>query len=336
MKNFKLITAVFLGCNLLLAFELAQAAPTRAPFIRQFSVGASPSGLSAGGDSALSTCGDSALAAEIARLSVRVDPPLESIPSPPEEGDNYGTGLYLACRSPDDGQDYRVCADEGGKVISFSFTNLGPNATIPVEGDIGEGRNRHFDFSFRGRKKQEISFRVTDAPTDKISDRRESYFYLFPRLNLPAIRRVDKIPGALGTGERPTTKELQEVTLTTGEKVYFDGITHEIRGGVLKEGVMDFDRYGRDPDLFTSVDYTGPSLLIRVNRKAEDPRAGTKAVITRGSETCILNSEELWEHGQEGQGFFFKFTLDYALPSNPHSADIALDSFLKKRCGFGI
>jgi hypothetical protein len=270
------------------------------------------------------------------------DVPEESIPAIPEEGTNVGSPLFRSCQTTDG--DYWVCSDEAGKIIAFNFSNIGPNRIVPILGNPGEGPERHYDFTFRGRKRQEIHFRVTDAPTGSISNLRESYIYVFPRLHLPAVRRLK-----MGSDHRA----LLEVLLPTGESTIFDSNTHEIVAGVIQERPMDLKRYAKDPQLFAPVNYTGPHVSIRVNRRGEDPRLGTRATITSGDPkcavsasdlslqvpcpVCVVPSSQLWTQGDELDGrIHFRYPLDHAIEGIPETESLAFDTFLRRRCGFGI
>lgn len=214
---------------------------------------------------------------------------------------------------------YTVFRLDSGTSVGFSVFNGGANPIIPRKAGIGTGPDREYSFEFPQRARQDIHFAVTDTPTEKLSERMESYFYVFPRKLVPSIQQIDE------------GKRLQ-VTLPTGETVVFDSATKEVAGGVLKENApidLGPDRFKRK---FADVSYTGKGVMIRVDKRGADPRLGTIATITTGSpdpgckgaacSTCRVESTKLWEQGGE---VHFKF-----------ATDSEFDAFLKTNCKFGI
>lgn len=159
-----------------------------------------------------------ALSQTIADIS-RVLPPIIDRVSPVMAGDQV-------MRSSPFG-DFTITESETtGHILGFSFNNIGPNRIIPVPAtDIGTGPDREYHFRFQSRARQDIYFSVTDTPDEYLSNRMESYLYLFPRHNIPAIELVDG--GAKG-------QELK-VTLPNGEEIVFDAKTKEILRGVFRE-----------------------------------------------------------------------------------------------------
>lgn len=217
------------------------------------------------------------------------------------------------------GEYYTVFWTDAGTPVGFNVFNGGVNRIVPKKSGIGTGPEREYRFDFPQRARQDIHFAITDTPTDKLSERMESYFYVFPRKLVPSIQTADD------------GKKLQ-VTLPTGETVSFDAATKEIVDGVLTEGApidLGPDRFKRN---FADVSYTGKGVMIRVDKRGADPRLGTVATITTGSpdggckgppcSACRVDSTRLWEQGGE---VHFKFATD---------AEFA--AFLRANCKFGI
>lgn len=200
------------------------------------------------------------------------------------------------------------------EVIGFDLYNHGANRIIPKESEIGMGPDRQYSFSFQDRARQDIILMVSDSPSEYLSHRMESYFYFFPRVNLPAIQWDETDP----------TKPNATVTLPTGEPVTFNGKTMEVIGGVLEELApidLNPDRFKRK---FAQIRYQGQGLMIRVDRRGADPRLGTTATLTLGSKTCKLPSALLFNQDPQSQ-------VEFLFPT-----DEEFNSFVKKKCGFGF
>lgn len=198
--------------------------------------------------------------------------------------------------------DYDVCSDHDRDLIdSFNFSNQGANrivTTPTVPGDMSP--QRWFDFNYHSHARQEIYFSISDMPTERVSSFLESYFMIFPRRVLPSIKAED---GRF------------ILTLPNQEQMIFDAKSKVMVGGVfaetgeLKEGI------------FPRLDYRGTGVLIRVNRRGEDPRVGTTAKITKGALSCSVPSSSLWTQD----------SVSFRFPS-----DEAFDAFLRSRCAFGL
>lgn len=142
----------------------------------------------------------------------------------------------------------------------------------------------------------------------------ESYIYLFPRKVLPALEWI----------ESPGQAARMRVTLPTGETVDFDGATHEILGGALKETApidLGTDRFKRK---FARLHYSGDGVMIRVDKRGGDPRLGTLATITRGTQSCKVSSSLLFNQDKTSE-------VEFLFPT-----DTEFSQFLIKKCGFGI
>jgi hypothetical protein len=212
--------------------------------------------------------------------------------------------------------DFMITESEStGHILGFSLSNTGPNRIIPVPAtEVGTGPDREYHFRFQGRARQDIYFSVTDTPDQYLSNRMESYLYLFPRHNIPAIEMI----------EGGSTGEELKVTLPNGEEIVFDAKTKEILRGVFRETApldKNPDRFKRK---FAALEYSGAGTLIRVNRRGGDPRLGTTATVTRGTKTCKMPSSLLFDQNPNSD-------VNFLYPT-----DEEVQAVLMKKCGFGI
>jgi hypothetical protein len=217
--------------------------------------------------------------------------------------------------SPSTGGAYTISVHERTQtVVGFQFANTGANRIIPRESVPGFGPDRTFNFRFESRARQNIFFSVTDAPSEYLSQLMESYIFLFPRKVLPAVEWIAS----------PGQKSAMVVTLTTGEKVEFDGATREILSGALEEtGPIDLnpDRFKRK---FAKIRYRGTGVSLRVDKRGGDPRLGTTATITKGTQTCKIPSSLLFNPDESSE-------VEFLFPTDPE-----FHQFLIKKCGFGL
>ena len=235
--------------------------------------------------------------------------------SPPEvDGVSPSNPADSLTLSAPDFTGYITTEGSSKRVAGFSFDNVGPNAMVPVHStDFGSGPDREFSFNFRSRARQDIYLAVTDAPNEYLSHRMESYFYFFPRKNLPAIE-------AIGTGESAELK----VTLPTGEEAYFNRNTFEVLRGALEETApidLGPDRFSRK---FAGIRYTGSGIVIRVNKRGGDPRLGTIATVSQGKKTCKIPSAMLFNQRQDSDVEFL------------FSDDRDVNTLLHQKCGMTI
>jgi hypothetical protein len=217
--------------------------------------------------------------------------------------------------------DYSVSIDTKSRVVAFNFNNTGVNRIIPKKPEPGGGPDRGFSFNFTSRARQDIYLDITDAPTDRLSELMSSYFYFFPRKYIPAIKVLD---------------DKFIVTLPTGEEVEFNGSSKEIVGGVLKEGLpidQGPDRFKRK---FPDIKYTGSGVMLRADRRGEDPRIASNGAIPTAKAIkvssdncsvskpceCLIPKTKLWEQGGQVH-FLFK-------------SDEEFNNFLKSQCKFGF
>ncbi len=171
-------------------------------------------------------------------------------------------------------------------VCGFSFANMGGNQSVEMHNrGAGGGPERDFAFEFKDRARQNILFSITDMANGTTSQFMESYFYFFPRTYLPAIQWPAK----------SAIEKVFKVILPTGEEVLFNTETKVMMGGVLKETRpldMNEDRFSRK---FAGIEYTGKGVMIRVDRRGNDPRLGTVATISQGSHRCKVSSAQLFD-----------------------------------------
>ncbi|XGC79673.1 hypothetical protein ACES2L_10070 [Bdellovibrio bacteriovorus] len=201
---------------------------------------------------------------------------------------------------------YEECnyLDNSGPV-RFLFRNYGPNRIVSK----APSRSREWSFNYAGNARQDLSFSVTDMPNGTVSLTQESIFHLFPRKTLPHIRTEDN---------------KHYVTLPTGEVVVFNAQTKEVVGGVITEdGPMTSGVRALAP---AKITYKGTGVMVRANQRGADPRLGNStAKITKGSKSCQVQLKELWPDQNQDSAVHFRF-----------ATDAEFDSFLKRRCGFGI
>lgn len=191
------------------------------------------------------------------------------------------------------------------KPSRFYFQNNGPNKVVMKP---GASVYRSWEFYHPGDARQDLRFTVTDSPSATNSHLQNSYMMVFPRKTLPHIR----VEG-----------QKQIVTLPTGETVTFDVRTKEILNGVMSEGPLSPATKSERPP---SVTYNGTGVLVRVDKRADDPRrAAAKVMISKQGRTCTVPRKDLWPDQRESSSFHFKFFSDQDF-----------DRYLKQKCGFGL
>lgn len=201
---------------------------------------------------------------------------------------SYGEGTLLGDKKPS----------------RFYFQNNGPNKVILRP---GPSVYRSWEFYHPGDARQDLRFTVTDSPSGT-NYLQNSYMMVFPRKTLPHIR----VEG-----------QKQIVTLPTGETVTFDARTKEILNGVMSEGPLSPPTHSEHPP---SVTYNGTGVLVRVDKRADDPRrAAAKVVISKQGRTCTVPRKDLWPDQRESSSFHFKYFSDQDF-----------DRYLRQKCGFGL
>lgn len=212
------------------------------------------------------------------------------------------------CHSVGD-RSYESCIFEGESVEGkFKLTNTGPNRIVSAP---EEGRQRVWEFQYEGGARQDLGFSISDSPNGSVSQAQESYIMLFPRKTLPHIR-VE--------GDR------QIVTLPTGETVTFNKRTREVVGGVLTEnGPITSGGKELSP---AKVSYHGTGVMVRVNHVGHnEPRLQSTgfAQISKEGKICKVPVKDLWPDQRKQSGLHFKYF-----------SDSDFDSYLKKKCSFGL
>lgn len=211
-------------------------------------------------------------------------------------------------------------------VVGFTFLNDG-SATINPVGLKRKGPRREYAFHFADRARENIYLAVNDDV--KISGRfshdnmfRELHF--FPRKQLPSL-------------EIDSSKHLLEVTLPTGEEVFFDEESMEVVGGALKEAPIDFNRsrhLRRNPE----VRYQGKYLAITVAQRGESPRRakvwGQRKFAeihypAKYSKTCKVSPAHIWDQKPKPGDNDPKLTM-------LHKSDAELFAMIERRCGWDL
>ena len=205
-------------------------------------------------------------------------------------------------------EDYMVTAEDSGLVVGFTLENNGINKIIPKKTEIGSGPSREYEFAFPERARQNIILMITDTPSSKLSELMETYLTFFPREVVPAISRVN---------------DQLIVTLPNQEEIHFNYLSKEITSGVLSENApidLGPDRFKRK---FAQISYSGTGVMIRVDRRGEDPRIGSQiATISHKTDLCKIPVNKLWT--QDG-------LVHFRFPT-----DAEFDVFLKANCKFQL
>jgi hypothetical protein len=219
--------------------------------------------------------------------------------------------------------DYTVKISALYGVTAFDWMNTGKNRIVTKEDQHdGKGPNRWFVMDFPERARQDITLMIMDSPNENTSEVMVSSFYFFPRRVLPRIQWP--APPADG----PSSSSDVVITLPNEETFAIDPNTKEIRSGVLTEtGPLDLNpsRFLRK---FARIEYSGKGVMIRVNKRGEDPRLNTTAEISKriGSQTqvCKVASKKLFRDDP-------KSNLAFLFPT-----DAEFNEFLKANCKFSL
>lgn len=178
--------------------------------------------------------------------------------------------------------------DAEGNLFSYGFNvqNIGPNEIVPTSPEGMDFASRDFSFVTDDGSRKENFLWVTDYNgSGSISDRFESMFIFFPRLNQMHIEEKE---------------DVLLITLSTGEEVIFSKRDKTLVSGVLKEKPM--------AGKFAAVEYSGKGIVIRSDARASDPRlAKNVQVIKSGLKPCLVSASLFWTQ----EGFpKFKFVSD--------------------------
>lgn len=203
---------------------------------------------------------------------------------------------------------YSVCTYEGEPAPGkFGFSNIGPSKASSTRSD---GRSRDWMFLHPGDARQDLGISLSDSPNGTVSRIQESYMMVFPRTTVPNIR---------------TEGNRQIVTLANGETVSFDARTKDIVGGVFAEtaGIGPATK-AISP---AKVAYRGQGVMVRADAVGKDPRLvrGSQATISKQGKNCRVPITDLWPDQRESSAAHFKYF-----------SDSDFDTYLKRKCGFGL
>jgi len=237
-----------------------------------------------------------------------------------------GSGLKLS--------GLKIIYDKKSKQVNgFKFTNKGSPRINP--NSIGGTPSREYVFEFYDRARQQILMRVSDDTIrgGKISHSlMNSNFYFFPRKYLPSIR-VHQNCSINPYNVTHHSLTCIEVTLPTGEKVFFDGKTKEVVAGTLEEVMPIDETKNRHKRRFSDIEYKGDYIFMRVDQRGETPENATPwgiktnkfAHIYHQDKTCKIKVQELFHQGQESSNYFLYPTDEQFY-----------NEVLNKKCNFKI
>lgn len=168
------------------------------------------------------------------------------------------------------------------------------------------------------RNEPELSIQdrpVTKTPTEDDDGRFDSQsrnltMMFFPRKQAFSIR--------------PAGSDELEVTLPTGESVFFDSSNHTLKAGVLKEKPLSEVVYRTSDTKKIELTYSGTGIALKATRRAGSPKMKTTVEISNPSkaQSCQVPSTDLWKpfYGEEDELHFLFDT------------DEAFYSYLKAKC----
>lgn len=200
-------------------------------------------------------------------------------------------------------EDFELCRNHQ-TVENFLVRNSGPNAMVDKKDGL---TSRVFNFRTEDNALSDAHLEINDIRMSNsgTNDAKIYRLMFFPRSQLPSAKLLaDKI----------------ELTLPNKEKVLFDKKTKQIIGGVLSEKKLNtnFSQSLNE----NSVNYTGTGVVI----KLDVVKAG-KAIITKGSATCKVDSADLWYEDAKTKRTIFK---------EQYATDEGLNKYIQKECGFGM
>lgn len=258
----------------------------------------------------------------------------------------YST-LYATLKQPASAQfNYNHCddlhrfSDEGVEICSnekkfwgFSLTNFGS----PVINPHGPGK-RTYDMAGKGSITRKFTFSApemtaeesmleiyevgsADVPGGLSHWEMYSDLIFLPRKVLPRLRVTTNQSGVV----------LYEVTLPTGELVYFNKQTKEITGGVLSELSTPIDENtNRFERKFAKIVYIGNGVMLRSDQRGQTPTTAGKGkppVIAQwGKLTCKISRADIWQQtGPDDGGGAVKYDTDEQFYT-----------MLNKKCGWNL
>jgi len=151
---------------------------------------------------------------------------------------------------------------------------------------------RRFEFQFEDQASQNTSLYLRDDTSDFDSRNTQSSYFLFPRKNIPHYRLENNV---------------QIITLTTGEEVFFDLTKKEFQN-ILSELPIDYGSqkpnkctsHSRQIKKHPTLIYQGKGLMLRVNANT-----GNYLPPHPSSEGSVLLSGNYGEVGTKGVWVFY-------------------------------
>ena len=206
-----------------------------------------------------------------------------------------------------------IHTDKEKRLIGLSLSNDSDNAINPQSRTPYESK-RLFTVRFEERVKQNITFRVSDQVglSGQIAlDFMETTMVFIPRKVLPYIEY--DCPSC--------TRRQFALMLPTAERIIFDAVTYELKGGVLRESPLDLNKNGR-LRRFARLTYEGRGIMIRADRRGGLPeriyREATnryedirQAIITHQGRECRVPKNLIWNHTLSQRAVpYFKYASD--------------------------
>ena len=206
-----------------------------------------------------------------------------------------------------------VHTDSQQRLIGLSLSNDADNAINPQSRTPHDSK-RLFTLRFEERVKQNITLRVSDQvgiSGEVALDFMETTLILIPRRVLPYLEY--DCPSC--------TRRQFALILPTTERLIFDAVTYELKGGVLREEPLDINPRGRSRR-FARLTYEGYGIMIRADRRGGLPEriytAATNrhedvrnAIITYRGQTCRVPKNLIWNHTLSQRAMpHFKYATD--------------------------
>lgn len=210
--------------------------------------------------------------------------------------------------------DYSVDIGSQDKLVKgFGFINNGGNTTVvKPEPMPGDGPVRYYDFSFKDRARQDMHMAIGDCADAVVANNRESVFYFFPRLVLPAIT------------VSPDNSNIFIVTLPTKETVQFDRASKIVLSGVLSEDQpLDMNPNGNNRK-FAAISYSGKGLYLRADKRADSPQNAKTVTAVYQNKKCQIPGKDVFNQDPNG-AMTFRF-----------ATDAQFNKYLQAKCNFQI
>ena len=206
-----------------------------------------------------------------------------------------------------------VHTDAQQRLIGLSLSNDSDNAINPQRRTPYESK-RLFTLRFEERVKQNITLRISDQvgiSGEIARDFMETTMVFIPRKVLPYIEY--DCPSC--------TRRQFALMLPTAERIVFDAVTYELKGGVLREEPIDLNPNER-LRRFARLSYDGHGIMIRADRRGGLPeriyRESTnryedirQAVIRYQGRECRVPKNLIWNHTLSQRAVpYFKYATD--------------------------